>query len=382
MRTENHDIAIIGGGPAGAAYAIYLSGLGIDVCLVEKKKFPREVICGEFLSGEVIESLAEMNLTDNFFSLSPNQIRSVKFIFDDKGTAASTLSFPAYSLRRSTFDYFLLNAAKQNGTNIIQPAEVKEICRDGKIFKMKIKRQEGDEVQISSAILAAAYGKQNVLDKYLERSFTGVRTNYYGVKFHIDKRLFKHFEDSEIRMYSSPGVYCGLNAVDNNMVNLCFLRNRRDNSESSKDFLYNFISRIKSLEELFYPSYEQELKSISKFGTANIYFGKRQKVENGVFMIGDSAGMIAPLSGDGIAMAFQSAKLLAVISMDIINGKIKRNKAEELYSSEWNYLFRKRKFAASIIQKIILNNPYRNAIKYFVKFNDSILPDLIKITRG
>ena len=45
------------------------------------------------------------------------------------------------------------------------------------------------------------------------------------------------------------------------------------------------------------------------FGTGNIYFGKKNLVENGIYMVGDASGIIAPLSGDGIGMAFESAKI-------------------------------------------------------------------------
>ena len=58
------DVAIVGGGPAGSATALYLRRRGYDVCLFEKKGFPRETVCGEFLSNEVTESLTELGLMD------------------------------------------------------------------------------------------------------------------------------------------------------------------------------------------------------------------------------------------------------------------------------------------------------------------------------
>ena len=382
MKTERFDISIIGGGPAGAACAIYLSGLGFDVCLVEKKKFPREVICGEFLSGEVFRNLNEMSLTDEFYRLNPNPIKSVRFIFDDERESASPLNFPAYSLKRSTFDNFLINAAENKGVNIFQPAEVKEIIESSNIYILKIKREGEEELQISSRILAAAYGKQNILDKSLGRKFAGTKSNFYGVKFHLDKSNFKYFEDSEIRMHSSPGVYCGLNAVDGNTVNVCFLRYIKNNFQPSRDFLSGYIAGSRSLNKMFHPGYDKIIKSLPLWGTGNIYFGKKRPVEKGIFMVGDAAGMIAPLTGDGIGMAFQSAKLFAEITAYLHHGKITRNKAEELYTSKWNSLFRRRILVSSIIQKMLMNDSYRIAAKYLLSLHAGILPGLIKITRG
>jgi len=68
MKTYNHDISIIGGGPAGAMASLYLSNFGIESCIIEKKRFPREVLCGEFLSCEVVSSLKKLNLFNKFLT--------------------------------------------------------------------------------------------------------------------------------------------------------------------------------------------------------------------------------------------------------------------------------------------------------------------------
>jgi flavin-dependent dehydrogenase len=74
MKAIEYDIAIIGGGPAGSAAGLYLSSAGFNTCLIERKKFPREVLCGEFLSGEVSLLLKELNLFEKFLSLNPVKI--------------------------------------------------------------------------------------------------------------------------------------------------------------------------------------------------------------------------------------------------------------------------------------------------------------------
>ena len=66
MNILETDILIIGGGPAGSTTALYLSKPGYDITLIEKKKFPRETLCGEFLSKEVTDILKELNIFQEF----------------------------------------------------------------------------------------------------------------------------------------------------------------------------------------------------------------------------------------------------------------------------------------------------------------------------
>ena len=100
MRNSEFDIAIIGGGPAGSTAAIHLSRAGLEVCLFEKKTFPREVLCGEFLSAEVIESLKKLNLYNKFLLLNPNRINSFRFINEDSSELETKFRFEAYSIHR------------------------------------------------------------------------------------------------------------------------------------------------------------------------------------------------------------------------------------------------------------------------------------------
>src|SRR3970282_1266063 len=123
------EIGIIGAGPAGSTAAAYLAGYGFDVCLFEKKSFPRETLCGEFLSHEVIQLLKELNLFNDFISLSPNKITSFLFFNSSGKSIGSKFNFDAYGLSRSLFDNLLLCNAKNKGVTVYQPSEVKKIIR-------------------------------------------------------------------------------------------------------------------------------------------------------------------------------------------------------------------------------------------------------------
>ena len=382
MNNYNHNVIIIGGGPAGSIAALRLSNLGFDVCLIEKKKFPRETLCGEFLSKEVIENLIQLNLYEEFISLYPNPIKKFKLINANGMEITAKLNFTAFGLRRSVFDAFLLNTIKRKGIRIIQPAEVKEIRREGDFFVIYIKSESEGYKILTSKYVIAAYGKQNTLDKYLQRDYLKYESNFNGVKLHLNSNLFKEFNTNEIRIYLEDGIYCGVNSVDNNDITVCFLENRKKQKDSSRENLLKFISRTEKFQSIFKPGYEEFIKSNIVCGSGNIFFGKRKAVENGIFMIGDAAGVIAPITGDGIGMAFQSAGIISQILSDARAGKIPVDGIGNIYQIKWNSLFKSRVFTSYIIQNLILMNFSRRLSIEILNRFPKILPYLINKTRG
>src|SRR5690606_6157947 len=118
------DIGIIGAGPAGSTAAAYFASYGFDTCLFEKKIFPRETLCGEFLSPEVIHLLKEQNLFNEFISLNPNKINSFRLFNNSGESLFSKFGFEAFGLSRSLFDNLLLANAISKGVTVYQPAEV------------------------------------------------------------------------------------------------------------------------------------------------------------------------------------------------------------------------------------------------------------------
>ena len=375
------DIAIIGAGPAGSTAAIYLHKVGFDVCLIEKRAFPRETLCGEFLSKEVTNNLKELKLFEKFLLLNPNPIHKFKFYYDNGSHIGVDLEFPAFGLKRGNFDNFLLNCVKEKGIKVFQPCEVRNILREGELFTLKLENGNSG-LEIYSRKLIGAYGKQNILDKSLNRQFAYSKSSLNGIKFHFDESLFNGLDKSAIQIFSSQGVYCGINYVDEKKVTVCFLENRKESKSNPKEQLKNLMKTNKSFGKLFTDKIEQYINDSTIYGTGNIYFGNRELVVNGIYMIGDSAAVIAPLAGDGIGMAFQSAQLITeVFQMQRASG-MDETETKKFYIEEWNRAFRRRLFVAKSLQNIILNNYSRKigfiATTKFIR----LLPKMIRSTRS
>ncbi len=375
------DIAVIGGGPAGATAATFLARADFNVCLFEKKEFPRETLCGEFLSNEVVQILKELKLFERFLRLKPNEIKFFRMISPSGKEIFAPLGFTAYGMKRGKFDDLILQSAKESGVKIFQPCEVKNVLRGETKFVIKVKSSEKEFIVKVKKVIAA-YGKQNVLDKNL-RNFSPENSGLNGIKFHFDVHRIDNFSKNEIQIYLGKGIYCGVNSVDENKITICFLEDKNKISASnSRESLSKLASENKKFDDIFVLSAKEESENSKIYGTGNIYFGKKDLVKNGVFMIGDAARVIAPLAGDGIGMAMQSAKLLSFI---LINQKRKNysdKKVYSLYKRKWKKLFRRRLFFAKLVQKILLNGKIKKMAFDLGSLFPGVVKRMIKLTRG
>lgn len=380
---NDFEFGIIGGGPAGAVTAIYLSRLGYSVCLFEKKSFPRDTLCGEFLSVEVINILQELDLLEQFLSLKPNTITRFRFINNDSKEITVPLNFKGFGLSRSVFDHFLLSQGKASGAVIFQPAEITEITNKGGSFILTVNNKKiAIDEKITVSKLIAAWGKQSKLDKILIRNFTNIKSGMIGVKIHFDKKHVSSFDSNEIRIYAFDKIYCGVNFINEGLVNLCYLEKRVNPSVPPKIQFVRMMKLSNNFRFLFQNDLEKELQEKSIIGTGNIFFGRRNLIERGIYTIGDAARVIAPLTGDGIGMAMESARLLASLFQHQKKMKLSENATQRMYIEKWNELFNERIHIASAVQKIIMNPLLRKTGVFLSNIYPAIIKRIIQRTRN
>ena len=380
MIKTDFDVAIIGGGPAGSTAASFLAMAGFSVCLFEKQRFPRETLCGEFLSHEVIKIISELGLKEKFNSLSPKPINKLKLFNNTESFIQSPLGFNGYGLKRSLLDELLLNRAAHLKVNIFQPVEVKLIKKHGENFE--ILYSDGEEKSIFSKQVVGAYGKQNSLDKLLKRNFAGMKTKLNGIKFHADLEHLPKFKNDEIQIYITNGIYCGINKVSGGEAAVCFLADWNEKKLSAIEFLKKLSEENIFFEDIIGTEFWKNAEEKAFYGKANIFFGNKNLVEESIFMIGDSARVIAPLAGDGIGMAMEGGKLIANIFAIQKEKNLSSEAAEKMYIEEWEKLFKRRIKVAKIIQTIFLKSLFNKFIFKTAGIFPGTVKHIVKYTRG
>lgn len=380
MAETAYDIVVIGGGPAGSVASLGLAQAGYSVCLVERRAFPRETLCGEFLSHEVIGILREIGIESEFLSLGPSPITQFALCTDQGPVISGALGFPAYGLRRGAFDKLLLDTAIKGGVYVLQPAEAEAVNRVENGFKIPC-RLNDKTVTLQSRWCIGAFGKTSPLDKHLGRSFAGTRTRMNGIKFHVPSASLAGMDTREIRIYTGPAMYCGVNHVDGGMATICFLEQRADDSLPPRARLRELMAHNGHFKRLLGERGIASVDDAQVYGTGNIFFGKRNLIENGVFMVGDAGRVISPLAGDGIGMALQGAQLLGRLFNTLRSSGSSGTDLETEYNTQWERMFSSRLRTAAILQRILFSRLLRRTASGLLAIYPSLLKHAIGMTR-
>ena len=309
MKT-NPDVVIIGGGLAGLTGAIHLSKKGLKVTLIEKSDYPRHKVCGEYISNEILPYLIWLGA--DVSQLSPTNITQFEFTTLNGKMAKTELPLGGFGISRYTLDHFLYQKALENGCTIIKET-VSNVSFSTDLFTITTPEQT-----LSAKIVLGAFGKRSNIDQVLSRDFITKKSPWLAVKAHYSGE----FPDDVVALHNFNGGYCGVSKVENNIINVCYLadyatfKKYKNIDEYQQNVLYKNI-HLKNVFENYQPVFEKPL-TISQ-----ISFDKKQPVENHILMIGDTAGLIHPMCGNGMAMAIHSAKIASELVLDYHSGKIK-----------------------------------------------------------
>ncbi|MCX6134527.1 MAG: NAD(P)/FAD-dependent oxidoreductase [Ignavibacteriales bacterium] len=381
MAENRYDCVVIGGGPAGATVALQLARAGYSVCLVERRTFPREILCGEFLSHEVVGITRDLGIESEFLSLGPARISRFTLCPDRGPMFSELLGFAGYGMKRGAFDELLLNTAARNGVKLLQPAEADDILRSADGFEIHC-RMDGAPLILYSRWCICAYGKTSPLDKRLGRQCAGARTQMNGMKFHVPSEALVGIDEDEIRIFAGPGMYCGVNHVGNGFATICFLERRSGDDVPPRARLRELMRANPHFADVMGGSGIATAERAQVYGTGNIFFGARNLVENGIFMIGDAGRVISPLAGDGISMAMQSAHMLGRLFLDARSSTPDERALEAEYRRRWELMFNSRIRAAAALQRIVLSTPLRRFGVALLSLSPSLLRSAISLTRG
>ena len=197
-------------------------------------------------------------------------------------------------------------------------------------------------------MVIGAFGKRSKLDKKLNRSFIQRKSPYLAVKYHLKT----DFPDDTIALHNFQGGYCGISKVENDTYNLCYLSERAVLKESGNipEMEERVLLKNPFLKSIFNNS---EFVFDAPLVINEISFENKLPVENHILMSGDSAGMIVPLCGNGMAMAIHSAKILSdTIIEQWSKREIDREKLENEYVNSWNRSFYFRLWSGRKIQSL------------------------------
>jgi flavin-dependent dehydrogenase len=367
----NFDVIIIGGGLAGLTSAIHLSKSGLKVALIEKNEFPKHKVCGEYISNEVKPYLDSLGL--KISDLNPSKINKLEFSNAKGKVISSALPLGGFGISRYLLDNYLFNKAKEQGCQILQDTVVEIQFIDDTFYV-----STSNNLKLKSIITLGAFGKRSNMDQKLNRDFIQKKSPWLAVKAHYSG----NFTADLVGLHNFEGGYCGVSKVENNIINICYLVNYKNFKKYNaiEEFQSKVIYKNPNLKSIFENSsliFEKPL-TISQ-----ISFEKKSAVENHILMIGDTAGLIHPLCGNGMAMAIHSAKIVSELILDFFENKFNsRKELEEKYKKEWNSNFKSRLSSGRILSNILQNEKLTSVIMQILVLFPFMLPKIIRKTHG
>jgi flavin-dependent dehydrogenase len=300
---ETADVAIIGGGPAGAAVACRLAETGRAVLLIEKSAGPHHKVCGEFLSVETCADLARLGIDARALGAVPIGAFALR---SDARERVIALPFPALSLSRYRLDEALLARAVALGADVRRGsvARAVEPCAGG--WRVRL----GDESALDCGRLVLATGKHAIrgFDDFRDRSMV-------GLKMHLrPSRDVAAALAGRVELFLVGGGYVGLEPVEDGIANLCLVLPSAEVARLDPGWpalqAYLAARALPLAERLtgVEPVWEKPLAVVCPSGG---HLPTRADSQDGLFRVGDRLAHIPPFTGDGIAIALSTAALAA-----------------------------------------------------------------------
>jgi flavin-dependent dehydrogenase len=369
------DACIVGGGLGGLSLSILLAELGHKVILVEKEKYPFHKVCGEYISLESWPFLERLGVPLSKMDLP---VISKLTVTSPSGSAINhPLPLGGFGVSRYTLDSTLAQIARQKGVLVLEDCKVGDVVFLNNRFIVS-----AGKYRISCSVCTGSFGKRSNLDVKWKRPFTvekpGKLNNYIGVKYHVKTALPR----DAIALHNFENGYCGISRIEDGKYCCCYLTtadNLKKNSNDISQMEQSVLYRNPHLKNIFE---NMELLYTEPLVISQVSFAKKTNTFQHILMLGDAAGMIAPLCGNGMSMAMHAAKIASGFINQFLEDKCTREQMENAYSEQWNKYFASRlktgRFIQSLFGKPVMTNMFVNSLKPF----PGLINALIRRTHG
>ncbi|MGY4394939.1 flavin-dependent dehydrogenase [Sphingomonas sp. UYAg733] len=285
---------IVGGGPAGASAAIVLARAGMPHLLIERSRDTGDALCGGFLSWRTLDSLASLGIDPQ--ALGPARVTRVRLLAGDKVVEA-LLPRPAHAVSRHHLDTLLLARAEAAGASIERGITVKTI--ESRAARL------ADGTEIATDALFLASGKHDIRGLARPESARG-KDPTLGLRVRLgpSPALDRMIGDA-IELHLFDRGYAGIVLQEDGTANLCMAvhRSRLTEAGDPEKLLEALGRELPRLgERLAWRVPGGPIDAV-----ANVPYGWRAKLgQAGLFRLGDQAGVIPSLAGEGMGIAIAS----------------------------------------------------------------------------
>lgn len=382
---NSFDVVVIGGGPAGCATALDLNRRGYNVALCDQAKFPRDKVCGEFISPGADPILEQFGVLDAIEALTPKRLKGVAIssyesaelgidypILTGSGLRPTSLSVPRYQL-----DALFLKQVQSAGVKVFEQHKVTDfIFSEGCVAGV----QGWDETKTSFSInckLVVDAGGRNAASL---RKFSLKRQPRGSTKiaFSAHWQGVRLPEDYCYMHVSRPG-YTGISSVGNGRANVVLVVEGSaltgGKAENPETFYHRVLMQNRRRSKMLESGERVEpVRSVE-----SLAFAVKPVPCGGLMLVGDATGFIDPFTGEGIYLSLRSSQLAGeVIHAGFKSLNFSKNFLS-VYDQRRQQEFGGKVLLSRILQWLIYNRPFCNRVMKSLSSNRGLAETLVGV---
>ena len=356
---KSYDIIIIGGGPAGASAALFLEKRGYHIALLDQARFPRDKICGEFISPASDAILSELGVLDAIEALNPTRLRGIalsayesSWLQVDYPSSAGGATMTSLSVERSILDNLMLDKVRNSRIELMEGFKVVDlIFGDDRVCGVKGHDETKTKFNINAKIVIDAGGRNSVSLRRLN-----LRKNSSG-KGKI--ALAAHWEDIKILgnycyMHISHPGYTGIAPVGDNRANVVLVVEKTCLiGENVDNYFRRTVLKNKLRREILGAGRPAEKARV----IGSLAYAVKTPQCGGLLLVGDATGFIDPFTGEGIYLSLRSSQLASDVVKSAFDRYDFSKDRLEIYDRIRRKEFKKKIILSKILQHLIYNPP-------------------------
>jgi flavin-dependent dehydrogenase len=342
------DVVIVGGGPAGSATALRLARAGVDVTLVERTRFPRRKVCGEYQNSGAVEALDRLGLLERVRAVAQT-LRGIRLIPAHAPMVELAFARTALACDRATLDMLLLDAAVAAGVKLVR-GRVETLLFDGPSVAGVVYRDEvGESQTVRARYVAGADGAGSIVARKLGVTLPLSRARRFAVGGH-----YRGFGDLDgfIEMYVGGEAYFAINPLDAVRTNVMVVVPHAELGRWSRDVDDGVRGKAAELGDG-----RRSFASVQRIGD-RVSFGPlehrvRSPIAPGALLIGDAAGMLNPFTGQGVYLALTGAEAAGTAILAALRDRRAEASAFARYATYRTRDFRARSALCTLVTTVV-----------------------------
>ena len=315
------DAVVVGGGPAGAAAAARLAARGFRTVLIDRASFPRDKVCGDFVGPTALAELADLGVAQTPAFRATSKMADLALHVD--GEQLTVMGIPAVDglpnygrvIPRLRLDDWILDAARHAGATILDGRKVTAVRQEPDAITVRGQSPAGPW-QLRTRLLLGADGSNSIVARTLHGGVPSSRDRIVAVRAYFDDVDGPAAHgDVCFRSDSFPGYYWLFpdGAGSANLGVGMLVSTYPQSSRNLREMLLRLVAEDASLR---YRLRGARMRGKVMGAPLATYNPRLPLIGNRVMLLGDAAGLINPLNGEGIQYALHSARWAADAAAD------------------------------------------------------------------